>query len=170
MPTDLNSLIRHSYCAFSCLFNLLVFSSLIIFLSLFLFFCLFFLFFLVCLLSIFFQIFNVILYNLVCSCIFCISHIVWRHVPYDSSVQLQDAYFPVCMHLLFFFSCAKKSVSQDFCFCNPLCGVTCSAFFTFGTFFVSRWISVVPEWFRMALPLPLLASPVKTGSLGKRQE
>lgn len=75
----------------------------------------------------------------------------------------------VCIY--FFFICAKKSVNQDFCFCNPLyVELHVLHFFMFGTFFVSRCISVVPERFRTGLILPFLASPVKSGSLGKGQE
>lgn len=57
--------------------------------------------FLSCVLSISFQIFIVILYNLICSHRYCPSHTVWSHVLNNSSVQLQDFCFLPCVHLLF---------------------------------------------------------------------
>lgn len=123
---------------------------------------------LVCLLSIFFQIFIIILYNPICSHICCPSHAVWSHVPNDSSVQLQDLYFPVCGHLLF------SVVLRSHWIGTSLFVI----FFRWGYMFCMFFTFLAPLlcpgellWFLsnsgVGLFLPFLESPVRSGCFGK---
>lgn len=105
---------------------------------------------LVCLLSIFFEMFVEILYNPICYHIYCPSHTVWSHVPNDSSVQVQDFCFPVCVQLPFSVVLRSQWIGTSLSVTLLRWSYMFCIFFTFLAFlFMSRWISVVSEQFRV---------------------
>lgn len=71
---------------------------------------------LVCLLSIFFQIFIIVLYNPICSCVYRTLHIIWSLFFCAAARCMLSQFYAFS----FFLSFVKKYVNQDFSFCNLL--------------------------------------------------